>query len=58
MRGKKTSSQVFAEIDKDLKGEESPPDLEKLAIKISLKDMTLEERIQEASKPLYLKRYE
>lgn len=58
MRGKKTSSQVFEGIEPIVEAEKSHGDMDKLTIKISLKDMTLEQKIQEASKPLYLKRYE
>jgi len=32
--------------------------LEKLEVKMNFRVMTREEKIQEASKPLYLKRYE
>lgn len=57
MRAKKASSQVFADIESKLEIE-SNSCLEKLVVKMSLKDMTQAERMQEASKPLYLKRYE
>ena len=57
MRAKKVSSQMFSDIESKLEID-SHTFLEKLAVKISLKDMTQAERIQEASKPLYLKRYE
>ena len=52
------SSQVFEEIEKSFEAERSYVDPEEPTVKISLKDMTQEEKIQEASKPLYLKRYE
>lgn len=58
MRGKKTGLQVFKEIEQKLQAEKSCTDFEKLTVKISLKDTTQEWRMQEASKPLYLKRYE
>jgi hypothetical protein len=58
LRGKKTSSQVFKEIEPIIEAEKSHKDLDKLTINISLKHMTLEQKIQEAAKPLYLKRYE
>lgn len=51
------SSQILERVQKDL-GEKSLADLEKFTIKISLKNLSREEKIQEASKPLYLKRYE
>jgi hypothetical protein len=52
------SPQVFEGIDPIVEAEKSHTDLDKLPIKIRLEDMTLERKIQEASKPLYLKRYE
>lgn len=52
------SSQVFEKIEKSFKAERSYADSEEPTVKISLKDMTQEEKIHEASKPLYLKRYE
>lgn len=58
MREKKTVPQVFEEIEQKLETEKSHIDLEKFTAKINLKDITQEMRIQEASKPLYLKRYE
>lgn len=58
MRGKKVGSQMLKEIKQSLEAEKDHVSLEKLEAKISIRDMTLEERVQEASKPLYLKRYE
>lgn len=58
MKGKKASVQVFEEIKQCLEAERTEAKLEKAVIKISLRDMTQRERMQEASKPLYLKRYE
>jgi len=52
------SSQVFKKIEESLEAEGSYADSEESTVKISLKDMTQEEKIQEAGKPLYLKRYE
>ncbi len=57
MRGKKTSPQLSERIESIIETEE-PVDLDRLTIKISLKDITLQERVHEASKPLYLRRYE
>ncbi|MGB9134335.1 MAG: hypothetical protein WCC63_01940 [Candidatus Bathyarchaeia archaeon] len=57
MRRKKTSPQLFEDIENCLEAEKNTADLEKL-VKISLRDSSQEERIQEASKPLYLRRYE
>lgn len=58
MKEKKTNSQLLEEIKRNITAKENNIALEKLQVKISLQDITLEERIQEASKPLYLKRYE
>lgn len=58
MSGKKTSSQVLEEIKQNIKAGNGHIDLEQLTVKISLRDMTQEERMQEASRPLYLRRYE
>lgn len=58
LREKKTSLQLFEEIKQETVVEKDHIALEKLPVKISLKNITLEEKIQEASKPLYLKRYE
>jgi len=52
------SPQVFEGIEPIVEVEKSHRDLDKLTIKMRLEDMTLERKIQEASKPLYLKRYE
>ncbi len=57
MRGKKTSPQLSERIESIVETEE-PVGLDRLTIKISLKDITLQERVHEASKPLYLRRYE
>jgi len=56
LRGKKSSSQLLEGIRNSFEAEKNSV-LEKL-VKISLRDISQEERIQEASKPLYLKRYE
>ncbi|MFP3984801.1 MAG: hypothetical protein ACLFU9_02370 [Candidatus Bathyarchaeia archaeon] len=58
MKEKKASLQIFKEIERNLGAKNSDVVLEKLVVKISLNDMTTEEKIREASKPLYLKRYE
>jgi len=58
LKEKKTNSQLLEEIKRNITAKENNIALEKLQVKISLQDITLEERIQEASKPLYLKRYE
>ena len=57
LRRRKPSSQLFEDVENDFEVEKNSPDLERL-IKISLRDSSQEERIQEASKPLYLRRYE
>jgi len=56
--GRKTSQLAFKEIEKNFKAEKEHVDWEKLEAKMSFKVMTREEKIQEASKPLYLRRYE
>jgi len=58
LRRKKTSSQLCEDVENCFEVEENSPDLERLVTKISLRDSSQEERIQEASKPLYLRRYE
>jgi len=58
LSGKQTNSLVFKEIELTPKAEEGHVDLKKLEVKMNFKVMTREEKIQEASKPLYLKRYE
>lgn len=52
------SVQLIEKIEQNLKTEKNYVDAQEQTVKISLKDMTQEERIQEAIKPLYLKRYE
>jgi hypothetical protein len=56
--GKQTGQLALKEIKKNPKAEKERVDWEKLEAKMSFKVMTREEKIQEASKPLYLKRYE
>ena len=58
MCGKQTGQLALKEIKKNPKAEKEHVDWEKLEAKMSFKVMTREEKIQEASKPLYLKRYE
>jgi hypothetical protein len=58
LRRRKTSQLAFKEIEKDLKAEKEHADWEKLEAKMIYKVMTQKEKIQEASKPLYLTRYE
>ncbi|MCW4055190.1 MAG: hypothetical protein NWE82_00235 [Candidatus Bathyarchaeota archaeon] len=57
MRRKKPSSRLSEDVENCFEVENTRSDLERL-IKISLKDSPQEERVLEASKPLYLKRYE
>ena len=58
MHGKKACKLAFKEIEKSFTAEREHVDSEKLDAKMSFKVLTLEEKIQEASKPLYLRRYE
>jgi hypothetical protein len=48
---------MYEEIENYPEAERNITDLEKL-VKISLRESSQEERVQEASKPLYLRRYE
>jgi len=57
VRQKKSSPPLFEDVENCFEVEKTSPDLERL-IKISLKDRSQEERVLEASKPLYLRRYE
>ncbi|UCH31862.1 MAG: hypothetical protein JSV05_00185 [Candidatus Bathyarchaeota archaeon] len=58
MRGKKTGSQVLEEIDAKPHSEERYLNVQRFSAKIDIRDITPEQKMQEASKPLYLKRYE
>ncbi len=58
MSRKKANLRTFEEIVQNVKVDELVWDSEKLPLKIRLQSMTQEERVREASKPLYLKRYE
>ena len=57
VRRKRPSSQLFEDVENCFEVKKNSSDLERL-IKISLRDSSQEERVQEASKPLYLRRYE
>jgi hypothetical protein len=57
VRRKRPSAQLFENAGNCFEVEKNSSDLERL-IKISLRDSSQEERVQEASKPLYLRRYE
>ena len=58
MHEKKACKLALEEIEKRFTTEKGHVDSEKLDAKMSLKVFTHEERIQEAGKPLYLRRYE
>ncbi len=58
MSKKKADALVLDAIKKSLTAEKGLIDFEELTVKIRLKDITKEEKIQEASRPLYLRRYE
>lgn len=45
------AKQYFGEV-------EDIPDFEEFVVKACLKDLTLHDKVEEARKPLYLKRYE
>lgn len=57
MSGKKNHSLMLEEAKRYLK-EQELPDFEELAVQVCLRDITLEEKVEEARKPLFLKRYE
>jgi len=52
------SVQLIEKIEQNLKTEKNYIDVQEQIVKISLKDLTQEEKMREAIKPLYLKRYE
>jgi hypothetical protein len=56
LRRKKPNSELLEEIETDPTAQ-ACEDIDRL-VKISLRDLSHEERINEASKPLYLRRYE
>ncbi|MCW4051591.1 MAG: hypothetical protein NWE78_00090 [Candidatus Bathyarchaeota archaeon] len=58
MSGKKASLRVLDQIPQTFKVDDLNWDSAKLACKIGTRLMTREEKMREASKPLYLKRYE
>lgn len=58
MSGKKVRSSMVEEAKHYLEEQGELPDFEELVVKVCLRDATLEEKVEEASKPLYLKRYE
>lgn len=58
MSGKKAGLRVLEDIPQTFKVDDLNWTSEKLARKISIRLMTQEEKMREASKPLYLKRYE
>jgi capsular polysaccharide biosynthesis protein len=57
LKRKKSSPQLLEETENCLETERTAAELEKL-VKISLKGNSQDERVLEASKPLYLRRYE
>jgi hypothetical protein len=58
LSGKKAGLRVLEDIPQAFKVDDLNWTSEKLARKISIRLMTQEEKMKEASKPLYLKRYE
>jgi hypothetical protein len=58
LHGKKASNLAYKEIEKSFTADKRHFDSELLDVKMHLKVLTPEEKIQEAGKPLYLKRYE
>ena len=57
LKRKKHSPQLLEEAEHRFEVESLTADLEQL-VKISLRDSSPEERVLQASKPLYLRRYE
>ena len=49
---------MLEEAKKYLEMQDELPDFEELVVKICQRDLTLGEKVEEASKPLYLMRYE
>ncbi|UCG36520.1 MAG: hypothetical protein JSV64_07950 [Candidatus Bathyarchaeota archaeon] len=58
MREKKTSTELLTKIQEEIEADTNLVDWTDIATKIRVKNMTQKERMQEARKPLYLKRYE
>jgi len=58
MRTKKVRSAMLEEAKKYLEMQDELPDFEELVVKICQRDLTLGEKVEAASKPLYLMRYE
>ncbi len=55
---KKVCNLAFKKVEKDFMAEKGHVNSETLDNKLNVKALTLEEKMQEASKPLYLRRYE
>jgi hypothetical protein len=58
LREKKTSTELLTKIQEEIEADTNLVDWTDIATKIRVKNMTQKERMQEARKPLYLKRYE
>jgi len=58
LSGNQPATLAFRELKRISRAEEQHAQLENTKAKMNLRVMTQEEKIQEASKPLYLKRYE
>lgn len=55
---KKLHSPTLSKVRRYFVEKEDIPDFEEFVVKTCLKDLTLLEKVEEARKPLYLKRYE
>ncbi len=58
MKGKKTASQIFEEVEQSLNDERITSELEKLIVKTDFRRLSQREKKREAGRPLYLLRYE
>lgn len=58
MSRKKLHSPTLSKVKHYLGAKEDLPDFEEFVAKACIKDLTLQEKVEEARKPLFLKRYE
>ena len=58
MSKKKLHSSTFSKVKHYFGEKHDLPDFEDYVVKACLKDLTLQEKVEEARKPLFLKRYE
>jgi hypothetical protein len=58
MKGRKTVSQIFEEIEQSRNDDKIMLELEKLMVKTDFRRLSPKEKKREAGRPLYLLRYE